>query len=190
MALVKAVSRKLLEQIENRVRLLFIDSIDAFATLNKIHPLFGHLDLVLFSHSPAEQISLAEAVSGQDVGSALDLLLVDHDSVSIRTYLLQKRMLVFDLCLAAFAFDVIRNQFHRARSIQRDQGDDVIDAVHIELPAKVGHPARLQLEQADGFPSVQQIKRRLILKGYRLEREGRVLLPDQSDGVLDDSQRF
>src|SRR5580700_3908385 len=71
--LIESVSGELFEEIEDGVRLLFVDPIHALASRDEIDALFGHLFFVLFPHGASEQIGLTEGISGQDIGRTLDL---------------------------------------------------------------------------------------------------------------------
>ena len=47
------------------------------------------------------------------------------------------------------AVDEVRDQVHRARTVERHHRDDVLDALGLELLERVPHPRRLQLEHAE-----------------------------------------
>ncbi len=81
-------------------------------------------------------------------------------------------MFVVDFGQAVFALDEIGNQIHRTRPIERDQRDDVVDLLDIELLRRAGHAAGFQLEHADRFAAV-------------VEREGfRVVERNVLDGKI------
>src|SRR6516162_7834202 len=94
-------------------------------------------------------------------------------------------MLVLDLCLAFFAFDIVRNQLHRPGAIESDQRNDVIDAVHIQLLAKIHHSTGFQLKNADRFSPIQKIKCILVIQGDGLKRKWGGTWADESKRIVD-----
>ena len=66
--LLKTVTGELFEQIENGVRLFFVDVVHLRAALDEVGALLGHLFLVLLAHGAAEQIGLAQRVTREHVG--------------------------------------------------------------------------------------------------------------------------
>ncbi len=68
MRLVEAIPSKLLQQIENLIRLVLGDSINLRATRNERGALLGHFFELLLAHGAAQQIRAAQRVSRQDLG--------------------------------------------------------------------------------------------------------------------------
>src|ERR1700758_528402 len=99
-------------------------------------------------------------------------------------------MLILDFSLALLALDVVRDQFHGSRTVERDQSNDVVKAVDVELLTKIDHPTGFQLEHANRFAAVQQIKGGSIAKRDRFEREIRLPISDQSGRILQNRERF
>ena len=99
-------------------------------------------------------------------------------------------MLVLDLRDPFLALDEVRNQLHRTRSIERNQGDDVVDLSDVEIFAKARHPRRLQLEHAHRFAAVEHRERRRVIERNFIERKLRHALANQRQRVLDHGQRF
>ena len=87
--LVETVPGEFFEEIKDGVGLLFVDAVHAFTSLDEVDAFFRHLHFVLLSHRAAEKIGLTQGISGQDVGRALYLFLVDHNAVGIGTDLFQ-----------------------------------------------------------------------------------------------------
>ena len=80
---------------------------------------------------PADRVGAAVAepgqrIAGQLAGRGYDLLLINHDAVSIRADFLEQWMQVLDRGASLLRLYVFGNQLHRARSIKRDQGDDIV----------------------------------------------------------------
>ena len=68
----------------------------------------------------------------------------------------------FDLGLALLALDVVGDEVHRAGAIERQDGVDIFDILHIELPADADHAAGFDLEDGDGFAAIIEAESRLI----------------------------
>ncbi len=63
-------------------------------------------------------------------------------------------MQIFDRRDALFCFHEFRDQLHRARPIERNQRDDVVEFANVELLRQTGHAAGLHLEETDRFATV------------------------------------
>ncbi len=66
-------------------------------------------------------------------------------------------MQIVRLLLAVLHGDVARDVVHRARAIERDHGDDVLEAVGAQLAQHVAHALAFQLEHADGVAVAQHL---------------------------------
>ena len=73
-------------------------------------------------------------------------------------------MQIFDRRASLLCFHIFGNQLHRARPIERDQRDNVVEFFDLELFRQIGHPARLHLEQTDRFAPVVEIECRLVVE--------------------------
>ena len=130
---VESVTGKFFQQIENGIRLFLGNFVRARAALDKIPAFLGHLLLVLLAHGAPEKIGLRKRVAGKFARSSHHLFLVNHHAVGVGADVFQQWMLVSNFGRALFSFDVIWNKLHRARSKQRNQCDDVVELLHIEL---------------------------------------------------------
>ena len=83
MRFIKSVASKHLDFIEEFISEVWLDIICFLTTFNKIETFLGHLGRVFFTHGSAEKVSTAERVSGNELRSILNLLLIDHNAVSI-----------------------------------------------------------------------------------------------------------
>ena len=124
------------------------------APSHELLALLRHLLLVLLAHRAAQQIGAAERVAGEHLRGLHDLLLIDEDAVGFRRHVVEQRVRRLDLRLALLALDVIRDQVHRARPIEREERVDVLDVLDVELPADADHAAGFQLEHADRLAAV------------------------------------
>ncbi|GAD59813.1 hypothetical protein MBEBAB_2063 [Brevundimonas abyssalis TAR-001] len=143
--LVEAVTGELGHQIEDAARLLLRDSLFRRA-LGEARPLEVHLLLFLLAHGAAQQIGLAQAVAGQDLGDLHHLLLVDDDAVGLGQHLGQAGVQIVHLGPPEFAVDIGVDHLHWAGSIQGDQGRDLLDGAAAHLAQGVAHALGFQLE--------------------------------------------
>ena len=157
------------------------------AALDELLALLGHLRRLLLAHRAAQQVGAAEGVAGQQLGGVLHLLLVDHHPVGVAADLLQQRVLVVTLPAALLHLDHLVDELHRARTIEGEQVDDVVDLPDpVALAAGLGHAAGLELEHAHRLAAVEQVEGRLVvqrnLAGCRSPAASRRMW---RDGLLD-----
>jgi hypothetical protein len=81
MALVEAIARELVDQIEQLVRRLGVDVIMFAAALHEGIALRVHLGLDLLAHRAAQQIRAAKAVAGEDLRRLHHLFLIDENAI-------------------------------------------------------------------------------------------------------------
>ena len=112
--------------------------------------LLRHLLGLLLAHRAAEEIGAAERVAGERLRDLHDLLLVDDDAVRRLEQLVDERVQLRDRRAAVLAVDEVLDHAgaERARAVERDGGDDVLEAVGLEVLEELLHPARLELEDA------------------------------------------
>ena len=73
-------------------------------------------------------------------------------------------MQIFDRRNALLRFHVFGNQLHRSRPIERDQRDNVVEFLDLELFRQIGHPAGLHLKEADRFAAVVKAERGRVIE--------------------------
>ena len=147
MRLVEAIAGELLHVVPDAARLPLLDPAVG-AALQELVLLGGHDVGLLLPHRLAEDVGLAEGVTGQGGGDLHDLLLVDHDAVGPGQDRLQQRVVVGDLRLPVPPLDEIVDHLHRPRPIQRVERGQVLEAIGLEALQDVAHAVRLELEQA------------------------------------------
>ena len=62
------------------------------------------------------------------------------------------------------AVDVAVDVVHRAGTIERDDGDDVLEAVWLQLAERIAHALTFELEHADRVALLQQFDRRRVVE--------------------------
>ncbi len=155
--LVEAVSGELADQLEDLARLRLGHAARDGAA-DEGRALLVHLLLDLLAHGAAQQIGAAERIAAQLLGDLHHLLLVDHDAVGLAQDVLERRIEIVGLLLAVLAADVARDVVHRARPVEGDDGDDVLEGVGLQLAQHVPHAGAFQLEHADGVAAAQQLE--------------------------------
>ena len=76
-------------------------------------------------------------------------------------------------CLPCLRVDEIGNQVHRAGTIQRHQGDDVLEPVGPRLLQQIAHAARFELEHSGGVGAGEDLVDRRVVERNRLQRKFR-----------------
>ena len=153
-ALVEAVVGKAREQLEDRLRLPLLDAVRHRA-FDEALALRLHLAADLLAHGAAQQVGFAERVAGEPPRGLHHLLLIDDDAEGLAQHRLELRVNVFGLLLAVLARAIGRDVRHRARPIERDQRDDVLEAVRAHVDQRPAHPLPFHLEDADGLAARQ-----------------------------------
>ena len=149
-ALVEAVFGETLEQVEDGVGLIALDAALDRAG-NEILALRLHLLADLLAHGAAQQVGLAERIAGENLRGLHHLFLIDDDAEGLFQDRLELGMDVVRLLHAVLARAIGRDVRHRAGPIERDQRDDVLEAVGPHVEQRAPHAGAFQLEHADRF---------------------------------------
>ncbi len=99
-------------------------------------------------------------------------------------------MQIFDRRDPLFRFHVLGDEFHRAGTVKRDQRDNVVELLYVELLRQTRHSAGLHLEKTDRFAAVIESKRSGIVEWNILQRKVWLALVNQGQRILNDGQRF
>ena len=145
----------------------------------------GHFLGLLLAHRLAQNIGLAEGETGQLLGDAHDLLLIDHNPIGRLQNRLQLGVIVGDGLFAVLAGDEGRDIVHRPRTIEGVHGDNVFDGVRLELDQVFAHPCGLKLENADRLAAAEQVERGPIVPRNGFQIKVRLLESNQAHGLLD-----
>ena len=94
----------------------------------------------------------------EPVQDAHDLLLVDHDAVRFGENLFQHRMQVFRFFAFVFNVDVVvdHSAFERARTVEREDGDNVAEVVRSHIHQKFANTGAFELENALRFAAAEE----------------------------------
>ena len=169
MALVEAVAGELVDLVEDHRGLRRLHAARGGAVDEGL--LLGiHLRLDLLAHGAAQQVGATQRIAGQHLGHLHDLLLVDHDAEGLFQDRLQAGVQVVRLLLAQLDLDVFRDVVHRAGTVQRHQGDDVLEPVRLHALQHVAHAGAFQLEHADRVAAAHHFEAGRIVERDRLQR--------------------
>ena len=166
-ALVEAVFGEALEQVEDGVGLRLVRCRSLDAAGDETLALRLHLLPDLLAHGAAQQVGFAERVAGEDLRRLHHLLLVDDDAEGLLQHRLQLGVDVVGRLQSMLARAIGRDVRHRTGTIERDQRDDVLEAVRLHVEQRAAHARAFQLEHADGFGARQQAVGLLVV-----ERDG------------------
>ncbi len=98
-------------------------------------------------------------------------------------------MQVIGLFLAMFDADVFRDVVHRARSIERDHRDNILEPGRLQLAQGIAHARTLKLEHPCRIAPRHQLIGRLVIKLELVEFDGNIALGHQVERSLEDGQR-
>ena len=144
-----------------------------------------HDVMLLFAHGAAHDVRSAEAVAGKLAEDLHDLLLIDDATVGHLEDALQARMLVANVLGMMAAVDIGGNAVHRTRTIERENGDQILDTIGAQLRQHILHAAALKLEHALGQAARDHGEHRRIVVAHILRLIGRMGTPDELFGVVD-----
>ena len=189
-ALVKAVSGELVDQVEQLVGLLRGDVVHLRAALDEDGALRVHLRLHLFAHRSPQQVRAAQRIARQDLRGLHHLFLIDEDAVRFGQYLFEQGMRVDDLLGPLLAATEAGDIVHRTRPIERHERDDVAEIGRAHRRQRAPHALRFQLEHADRVALLQQAIGRLVVPGERAEIDLDPTFGEQLHRLLQDRQGF
>ena len=155
--LVEAVAGELGHQVEDVLGLVLGDVVRP-GPGHELAALLFHYLRDLLAHGPAQDVRVAQAVTGQDVGDLHHLFLVDDHPVGFLEHLPDLRQRVVGLAMAVLGVDkgVDHARVQRARPVERDQGDQVGELFRLHAHQEVTHAVALQLEHAQAVPAAEQ----------------------------------
>ena len=189
MRFVEAVARELRHEIEDHDRVGIFDAA-LHRAVDEALALRIHLRLDLLAHGAAQQIGFPERIAGERLRDLHHLLLVDDDAVGLLQDRLEQRVEIVDMLLAVLAAIVERDVVHRARAIERDEGDEVLQPVGLHADQRAPHALPFHLEHADRFAARQHGESRRIVEGDRHQVQIDVPAVEELHGMLEHRQRL
>eukprot|EP01022_Parablepharisma_sp_SALTPOND_P029433 TRINITY_DN734_c3_g1_i1.p2 TRINITY_DN734_c3_g1~~TRINITY_DN734_c3_g1_i1.p2 ORF type:complete len:1458 (-),score=543.13 TRINITY_DN734_c3_g1_i1:22429-26802(-) len=155
--LVEAVAGELFHQVEDLVGLGLVQPVLGRPFAEQFTVL-GHFLGLLLAHRPAQQVGAAQRVAADDLRHLHHLLLVDHDAVGLGENVLGARVGVVE-GFTVLALAEVGDQVHRTGTVQRHQGDDVLETVGTGVLQHALHAAAFKLEHGDRLGLGQQFVR-------------------------------
>ena len=129
----------------------------------------------------AKVVGLGDREAGELARDPHVLLLVDADPVGVVQDPLEPRVDVGDTLLAGFPLPVAGDVAHRPRPVEGDESDQVLELGRLDLPQRLAHPRRLELEDACGVALREHGVRLLVVERDRGDVEPR----EQRAGLVD-----
>ena len=156
---------------------------DAAAALAELGLEQGHRLAVLLADRLAQVVGLGAGEARHGLGDLHGLLLVQDHAIGRADDRLQPLVGHRDRVGVALAPRIGRDLVHRARAVQRDQRDEVVELGRLDLAQGALHALRLELEDPDRVAAGHHLVGLLIV-----ERQVRHVRP-LAAGALDDVQR-
>ena len=155
MGLVEAIVGEEGDVVENLAGHPFVDAVLRPAlqeNLAVLHEIF----LALVGDGLAHRVALRQFVAEKLRGDLHNLFLIHDDAAGLLQNGLQRLMVVGDLLFPAQASVVGGDVVHRPGAVERDAGDDVLEAPRPHVAQHELHAFALHLKHADRLPPPQQ----------------------------------
>jgi len=115
--LVEAIVGKIHDRVKDSVG-FFRGQAALHRPRDKLFAVSGQLLLLLFGDGAAQQVGIADGITGHVASHAQDLLLVDADAIGFLEDRLQRGVRILDRFFAMLALDIVGDELHRAGAIQ------------------------------------------------------------------------
>ena len=185
--LIEAVAGEFEDQFIDGLGGLLVDVLFG-AALDELHLHPGHDVFLLLPHGPAENIRFSEAEAAQVRRDAHHLLLVDDDPISLLQDRGQQGMEIFDRLPPELAVDVGVDILHRAGPVEGVHGDQVLDAVGLQLAEIFLHPLALELEDPHGIAVAKDLVGGGIVQGDLVDVDRRAAFRHHLHALADHRQ--
>ena len=153
--------------------------------------MLGHLLGLFLAHRPAQQVGPAQGVAADDLRDLHHLLLIDDDAVGGFEAGLEVVVEIVDGLLAFLPQDEVVDHARAqgAGAVEGEHGDDVFEAVGLELLEELLHPLRFELEDGGGVRLFQDLVggRILVAQGFEFGATAGESL-DVVEGEVDDGE--
>jgi len=126
---------------------------------------------LLLAHCPAQQVGGTERVATDDLRDLHHLFLIDDDAIGRLETGLEIVDVVVDLLLPLLAQDEVvhHSRTERAGTIEREDGDDVLEAVRCQLAHELLHALGFDLEDRRRIAVLENLVGLWIVEGQRVE---------------------
>ncbi len=145
--------------------------------------------MLFLGHGAAHQIGTSQRIAAEIAENLHDLLLINDTAVGHVQNRLQQRVPVRHPFRVMPVFDVARNRIHRAGAKQRDDRDEVLKVIRLELRQHALHAGGFKLKHTVAVALRQHSVNRRLIQRNRLDIKRRVRrLADHTTGVVNDRQ--
>ncbi len=149
-----------------------------------------HFAADLLSHRAPQQVGFAERIAGENLRGLHHLFLIDDDAEGLAQDRLELGMNIIRLLQAVLARAIGRDVRHRTGPIERDQRDDVLEAVRPHVEQSAPHALTFQLEDAYRFGARQHCVGLLVVERNRRETDLDAALAHKLHGDLQHGERL
>ncbi len=170
MGFVETVVRELLPFLEDLLGGFFLNAVFLRAG-DELDAVLLDFVFLFLGNGLAEVIGFGRGITGEVHCREHDLFLVDRDAVRLREDRLHQRVEVLDFLLAAHTGDVVRDELHRPRTVERDHGDNVLKLLRAHLHEVAGHARTFKLEDARRVAGREEFVCRLVIRRDVVEVE-------------------
>ena len=136
----------------------------------------------LLADRPSQRLGLGRGKARQLLGDLHVLLLIYADPLGVARDRLQALVDERDGLAAVLPRCVARDVLHRARPIQGDERDQVLELGRLHLAQRIAHPGRLELEDTRRIRPGQHLVRLPVVDRDRADVEP---VADQADRLVD-----
>ena len=170
MRLVERVPRERLDQVEQLLRQPLLVAVRD-RPRHEALALGQHHRGDLLPHRLPHHVGLAQRVAREVPRDLQHLVLVRDHPVRLVQHPRQVGVRVARLGAPVLHVDVARDMLHGPRPVERDHRRQLADVTRLQLLHPAPHPPTLELEHTEGAPLGEQLGRRLVAVGDRLEVE-------------------
>ena len=114
--------------------------------VHKVGTFLFHNRLFFLTHGTAHQVTPSQSITSQVTHNLHHLLLVHDTTVGRLQNRLQLRAGIGNRIFVVFAFNIFRDKIHRARTIQGNTCDDILQTLWAKLLHEALHTRTFQLE--------------------------------------------
>ena len=114
---------------------------------------------MFFRHGAAHKIGLSQRIPRKVLENLHHLFLIHDNAIGIFQNRFEIRRIVHDPLGMVLVLNILRNEIHRSRAIQRDAGDQIFEAVRLQIFHEFFHAALFKLEHGVGIARGNQLIR-------------------------------
>ena len=151
----------------------------------------GHFFGFFLAHRPAQHVGPAQRIAADDLRNLHHLFLIHDHAVGRLQAGFQIIVVIVDLLLTFFPQDEVVDHAGTqwAGAVQREHGDDVLEAVGLQLFQQLFHTVRFDLENRRGVGILENLVGLRVVEGQGFQRRAAAgQLLDVVNGQLEDGE--